>query len=108
MNGAVQGDAITTASTPDNAASTYGLRADQLPADDGTSEVNSKTPDRFSARTKKSTASAATTPGDCSWNPQPSPSPAARSAISTPASATKVATTPIANATPCNRSTRRS
>ena len=47
-----------------------------------------------------------TTGGDCSWKPQPSCSPAARSTSSRPASARNVATTPAANATPCSRCTR--
>src|SRR4029079_6185057 len=71
MNGAVQGEAITTASTPERTESTYGFFAVQSPADDGTSDVNSNTPDRLSANTKNSTARPMTTGGDCNWKPQP-------------------------------------
>ena len=46
-------------------------------------------PARFSPISVNSAASAATTAGDCSWKPQPSCSPPARSASSRPASATK-------------------
>ena len=65
MNGAVHGDAMTTARTPESAALTYWLRADQSPAEDGTSVVNSNTPDRFSASMKNRTARPVTTAGDC-------------------------------------------
>ena len=94
MNGAVHGDAMTTARTPESAALTYWLRADQPAADDGTSVANSNTPDRLSARTKNSSARPVTTAGDCSWKPQPNCSPAARNTSSNPASATNVTITP--------------
>ncbi len=63
MNGAVHGEAITTASTPDSAAFTTGLCAVHPAADDGTSDANSNAPDRLSASTKKSTARLVTTAG---------------------------------------------
>jgi len=48
-------------------------------------------------------ASAATTQGICNWKPQPSCAPPARSAISSPASSTKLSTTPTVKAAPCAR-----
>ena len=96
MNGAVHGDATITASTPDANASSARFFAVQPATPDGANCPNSNTPDRFSASTKKSSASAVTTAGDCSWKPQPSCSPAARSANSARPSATKVSTTPPA------------
>src|SRR6266508_3947528 len=89
MNGAVHGDAMTTASTPEPNASSVRLFAVQPATPEGASWPNSNTPDRLIASTKKSTASAVTTAGDCSWNPQPSCSPAARN----PASANTIAST---------------
>src|SRR4029079_6792948 len=56
MNGAVHGDAMTTARMPESTALTYWLRADQPAADEGTNAANSKTPDRFNARMKNSSA----------------------------------------------------
>ena len=82
MNGAEHGDAITTASTPDSASLTYALRAFHPATDEGTSWRISNTPERLSARTKNRIASAATTTGDCSWNPHPSCVPALRNATS--------------------------
>src|SRR5271170_1462570 len=72
MNGAEQGDAMTTASTPDSASLTYALRALQPEIADGSSWPISNTPERFNARTKNRAARPITTIGDCSWNPQPS------------------------------------
>jgi hypothetical protein len=98
MNGAVQGDAMMTASTPEPNASTVRFLLDHSATLEGASWPNSNTPDRFSASTKKRMASAVTTAGDCSWNPQPSCSPAARSADSSSPNVTKVMMTPAANA----------
>ena len=103
MNGAVHGDAMTTASTPEPNASSVRFFDDQPVTPDGASWPNSNTPDRLSASTKNSIASALTTAGDCSWKPQPSCSPAARSAASAAPSATNVSTTPAANATASRR-----
>ena len=83
MNGAEHGEAMTTASTPDKASLTYGFFAFQPASDDGSNRRISNRPDRFSASTKNSSARPATTTGDCSWKPQPSCAPAARSATST-------------------------
>ena len=99
MNGAVHGDAMTTASTPEPNASTVRFLLDHSATLEGASWPNSNTPDRFSASTKNRIASAVTTDGDCSWKPQPSCSPAARSADSSSPSATNVMMTPAANAT---------
>ncbi len=98
MNGAVQGDATTTARTPEPKASIVRLLLVHPATLDGASCPNSKTPERLSASTKKRMASAVTTDGDCSWKPQPSCSPAARSAASNNPSATNVRITPPANA----------
>src|SRR5271156_5280652 len=78
MNGAEQGDATTTASTPDSASLTYALRALQPEIADGSSWPISNTPERVNARTKNSAAKPTTTIGDCSWKPQPRCWPAAR------------------------------
>ena len=62
MNGAVHGDAMTTASTPEPNASSVRFFAVQFgDAPTATSWPNSNTPDRLSASTKNSTASAVTT-----------------------------------------------
>ncbi len=94
MNGAVQGEATATASTPVRklSASGWRKRADARPL--GSTVPNSKRPARFNAIIVNSTASAATKPGDCSWKPQPICSPPARSAISSAASPTNDSTTP--------------
>src|SRR6266496_48627 len=99
MNGAVHGEAMTTASTPEPNASIVRFFDDQLVTADGASCPNSNTPERLSASTKNSMASAVTTHGDWSWKPQPNCSPAARSAVSRRPSAMKVAVTPAPNAT---------
>ena len=99
MKGAVHGDAMTTARMPEPKASSARFFDDQPVTPDGASWPNSKTPDRLSASTKNRIASALTTAGDCSWNPQPSCAPAARSKASATPSATNVSTTPAANAT---------
>ena len=66
MNGAVQGDATATASTPVKKLSATGWRACRLATDDGSMFPNSNTPARFSPMRVNSPASAATTAGDCS------------------------------------------
>src|SRR5581483_3621487 len=99
MNGAVHGDAMTTASTPDAKASRVRFLDVQPASDAGASWPNSNTPDKLSASTKNSIASAVTTAGDCNWKPQPSCSPAARSPDNASPSATNVINTPAANAT---------
>ena len=107
MNGAVQGDAMTTARMPEPNASSVRFFEVQPVTPDGASCPNSNTPDRFSASTKNRIASALTTAGDCSWKPQPSSSPAARSKASAAPSATNVSTTPAANAPASCRSVGR-
>ncbi|MCY1546304.1 hypothetical protein D9M68_822940 [compost metagenome] len=94
MNGAVQGEAITTASTPDRKSLASGCLACALHTDCGAARPNSNTPARFRPSRVKSAASAATTPGDCSWKPQPSCAPAARSASMAPPSARNDSITP--------------
>ena len=65
MKGAVQGEAMATASTPDKNALTPGCRASSVATRLGSKEPNSNRPARLSASTVNSTASAATTAGDC-------------------------------------------
>src|SRR5204863_3819896 len=57
MNGAVHGDATTTASTPEPNASRVRFFEVQLVTPEGASCVNSKTPDKLSASTKNKIAS---------------------------------------------------
>jgi hypothetical protein len=66
MNGAVQGEATATASTPVKKLSATGCRACRLATDDGRKCPISNTPARFSAISVNSAASPATTAGDCS------------------------------------------
>jgi hypothetical protein len=67
MNGAVQGEAMATASTPvRKRCPPPGGAPAGWPADDGSTLPNSNTPARFSPITVNSAASAATTAGDCS------------------------------------------
>ena len=94
MNGAVQGEATTTASTPDRKSLATGLRACRLATLDGTICPTSNTPARFSPIRVNSSASPATTAGDCSWKPQPSWVPAARRPSIRPPSSRKDSTTP--------------
>ncbi|MPN05579.1 hypothetical protein SDC9_152830 [bioreactor metagenome] len=94
MKGAVQGDAIATASTPERKESSIGLRAWALAMLLGSRLPNSNQPARFSPSTVNSAASSETTTGDCSWKPQPSCWPAARKPSSSAPSATKDSTTP--------------
>ena len=65
MNGAVQGEATATASTPDKNAFSAGLRACSVATRLGTNWPNSNSPARFSPTTVNSTANPATTAGDC-------------------------------------------
>ena len=94
MNGAVQGDATATASTPDRKALATGWRASSDATLDGRKAPNSNSPARFRPISVNSAASAATTAGDCNWKPQPSCSPAARKASISAPSAANEATTP--------------
>ena len=63
MNGAVQGDATTTASTPDRNAPPSPSRRSRLPPADASRCPTSNTPSRLSANPVISTASPATTGG---------------------------------------------
>ena len=94
MNGAVQGEATATASTPESSESATGCRACSEATLLGRKWPNSNTPARFSPITVNSTVRPATTPGDCSWKPQPSCCPAARSASISAPSARNDSTTP--------------
>ncbi len=81
MNGAVQGEAIATASTPDRKALATGCRASSVATPRRQEARRTRTrPPGSAPISVNSAASAATTAGDCSWKPQPSCSPAARSA----------------------------
>lgn len=66
MKGAVQGEAMATASMPDKKALTEGLLASSVAKPEGRNWPNSNMPARFSPITVNSTASAATTAGACS------------------------------------------
>ena len=94
MNGAVQGEATTTASTPERKSSTRGWRARRPPSEAVPGMRTSKRPARFSPISVNSAASAATTAGDCNWKPQPSCDPAARRASMAAPSARNEASTP--------------
>ena len=94
MNGAVQGEATATASTPVTAESTMGWRARAASHEPGNTEPSSNTPARFNPISVNKPASTATTTGDCNWKPQPSCSPPARRASSSPASTRNDTTTP--------------
>ena len=65
MNGAVQGDAMAVANTPDKNALTAGCLACALATRPGRKLPNSKTPARFSPISVKSAASVATTAEFC-------------------------------------------
>src|SRR5262250_556960 len=96
MNGAVQGEATSTASTPEPNQSRAGFAERQRAARSGKNVPTSNTPERLSASAKKNSASTATATGDCSWKPQPSSPPSARAARRTPASSQNDAITPAA------------
>ncbi len=66
MNGAVQGEAMATASTPDRKASTTGWRACNDARRCGSTLPISNRPARFRPMSVNSAASIATTAGDCS------------------------------------------
>ncbi|MNT31540.1 hypothetical protein D3C72_1673800 [compost metagenome] len=66
MNGAVQGEATATASTPVRKESAIGWRACRLATEEGRKCPNSNTPARLSAISVNSAASEATTAGDWS------------------------------------------
>src|SRR6185436_11656796 len=103
MNGAVHGDATTTASTPVPNASSVRLRDVQPRTDEGATLPNSNTPDRLRPITKNRSASSDTNSGDWSWKPQPSCSLAVRNAMRASASPTNVASTPAPYASPSRR-----
>ena len=94
MNGAVQGEATTTASTPERKSSTRGCAARTPPSEATPGTRTSNNPARFSPISVNSAASAATTAGDCSWKPQPSWAPAARRASMAAPSARNESSTP--------------
>ena len=107
MKGAVQGAATTTARIPVKKAPTPpGRRASGPDPAPCRPAPMWKTPDRFRATASISRASPAVTGGDCSWKPQPTASPAARSASRTPASSRKVVSTPARKARPSRRAWR--
>ena len=66
MKGAVQGEAMATASTPERNASTTGWRACRDASRCGNTLPISNTPARFSPSSVNRVASKATTAGDCS------------------------------------------
>ena len=66
MKGAVQGEATATASRPESAELSAGWRASSVLIRLGRNWPNSNRPARFKPSSVKSSASAATTAGDCS------------------------------------------
>ncbi len=85
MKGAVQGVATSTASTPDPkvpAAPASRCALASRPPSRVRRTPTSNTPAKFIPIATNSSAISATNGGDCSWNPQPAASPAARSASS--------------------------
>ena len=108
MKGAVQGEAMATASTPERNASVlaWPLRAVAIRA--GSNDPNSKRPERLSASARNSTASSATNSGDWSWNPQPISAPSDLSTTRTPAKTQNDARTPNAYSAPWSRIARAS
>ncbi len=102
MKGAVQGAATTTARAP---VSSEPIRP-APPAWEAafcSDRPASNRPDRFSPISSMTRARVATTPGDCSWKPQPTAAPADLAAISTAAKPTKVSSTPARKARPWAR-----
>ena len=65
MKGAVQGDAMATASMPDKNAFAAGLRASSVATRLGKNWPNSNKPARFKPITVNNVAKPATTRGDC-------------------------------------------
>jgi hypothetical protein len=108
MKGAVHGEAIATASTPERNAFAIGWRASSVATLDGRKAPKSNTPARFKPISVNKAASTATTAGDCSWKPQPSSSPAARKASISAPSAANDTITPAVYAMPPSRCARRS
>ena len=106
-NGALHGVATTVASTPEKNEPATPCRACSLPPTAVARVPTSNTPDRFIANTRITTASTNTNGADCSWKPQPSCWPPARSSASTPASAQNDSSTPAVNASPCRLALRR-
>ena len=88
MNGPVHGVATTAARTPvANALAGSPLRVTDT---DGSSNI----PARLAVMAAASTSRPTTTPGSCNWNAQPTCSPAARSASTSPPSAVHARMTP--------------
>ncbi len=108
MNGAVQGAATTTASTPVEAAPIRPPREARLPPTPWIEVPISYSPERLSAAASITSARIDTTTGDCSWKPHPIAAPPALAAIRITARARKVASTPPRKASPCARAARAS
>ena len=72
MNGAVQGEATATASTPASESSATDGEHVQMASPPGRTLPNSKVPARLRPTSVNTTASSATKVGDCNWKPQPS------------------------------------
>ena len=94
INGAVQGVATSTASSPvAYEPSTPPRDASPCPAP-APANRTSNTPDRFRPTISSTHASTVTNSGDCSWNPQPTDPPAARNAINAKPNAPNAVNTP--------------
>ena len=94
MNGAVQGVATSTASSPvKKLPACPAFPASRPPAPTIPAPI-SNAPDRFSPTANNTHAMPTTNTGDWNWNPQPAAAPAARVANNAPASAANVTSTP--------------
>ena len=101
--GAVHGAATTTASTPVKKSPDGPLRlASDWPMPTQR-PVSVHTPERFSPNRNITRPNRATTAGRCIWKPQPSASPALRSASTIAPSATKLTSTPAVYQRACAR-----
>ncbi len=103
MKGAVQGAATTTASAPVKTPPIRSARPARPPPRPCSEAPISKTPERSSAAASSTRLKAAVTTAGCSCAPQPTASPAPRSAMITPARPRKAPSTPTRNARPCAR-----
>ena len=75
-NGAEHGVDRIVASTPEEKSPKKLSLVSRPPSLDPPGVLNSKSPKRFSANTKRTKIIAKTKSGDCSWNPHPTCSPA--------------------------------
>jgi len=94
MKGAVHGVASTTASTPVKKSPEMPWRCSSALPRWPMPMFAYHRPDRLRPKANTTSPSSATTSGCCSWKPQPSASPALRSASASAPSAAKLTSTP--------------